>query len=77
MLGEEGIIRNLINDAWINAKEKAMIENIHYFDNVMPELIGLRQNFDIRVCLLPIQYNVHDIPHLQNRRSTSCRFNNC
>lgn len=44
MLGHIGIVRNLIGDAWVKAKNREMIENMQYAVNILPDLIGLNQN---------------------------------
>ena len=64
-LGNNGIVRNYIDDAHVHADLPGSIDNMHYVDNIMPEEVGLRQNQSKRKCLLPPQYGPADIPQLE------------
>ena len=65
MLGNEGIVRNIIDDALVIATHEAIKANLHFVDSDFPESHGLAQNLDKRIILLPKDCTIEDVPKLQ------------
>jgi hypothetical protein len=63
-------VRNLVDDAFVHATEKASTDNMEYVDKTMPDIIGLHQNTNKRISLLPIVYGPDDLVRLQQGLNT-------